>query len=208
MSNFIKLDENFAIDGSPETFQGLAQYKSILYLCPDLQFDSAVPGGFPAITKALPASVAVHLSVAASDACFQVNCAVTGLGLHGAIAKYAEVERALDALPRPTIILCKSNRRAGLMWATYMGVKSSMSFEEVMEMASTKGLSFTASPGFVAWCAAVVDTVRKPQPVLFRQMFEVESSAYTCLLADHTTKECILSSRLSSAIWPSWKPSG
>ena len=192
MSNFVVLDENFAIDGSPESLGDLAaKYKSVLYLCPDCDGDSAA-GGFPAVVSAWSAATAKHVAVVASDPCFQVNCAETGLGLHDVIAKYAEIERALDSLPRPTFIMCKSNRRAGLMWAVYMGVKAGSTVEEVMALAASKNLTFTGSPGFVAWAAAVVSTLRKFNPILFRQMAEAESNTYTYLLADQDSKECIL----------------
>ena len=193
MSNFVVLDENFAIDGSPESLDGLAsKYKSVLYLCPDCDGDSA-GGGFSAVTSAWSPTTAKHVSIVASDPCFQANCAETGLGLHGVIAKYSEVERTLDSLPRPTLIMCKSNRRAGMVWAAYTGVKSGMSADDVMALAAAKGLTFTGSAGFVAWCTAVVTTLhKKSKPIVFRQMSEAESNTYTYLLADPDTKDCIL----------------
>ena len=60
-------------------------------------------------------------------------------------------------------------------------------------MATEKGLSYVGSAGFVAWSSAVVTQLRKPMvPLLFRQMYEAESSTYTYLLADEQTKEAIL----------------
>ena len=35
------------------------------------------------------------------------------------MAKFMAVKQALDALPRPTLIMC--NRLGGLVWATYTG---------------------------------------------------------------------------------------
>ena len=37
------------------------------------------------------------------------------------MTKFELLKQALDVLPRPTLIMCKSNRRAGLVWATYTG---------------------------------------------------------------------------------------
>ena len=192
MANFVELDQNFAIDGSPESLDQLAsKYKSCLYLCPDCDGDSA-GGGFSAVTNAWSASTAKHVSIVATEPCFQVNCAENGLVLHDVIAKYAEVERALDSLPRPTLIMCKSNRRAGMVWAVYVGVKAGKSVEEVLAMAAEKKLTFLGSPGFVAWATAVVGTLKKTTPIIFRQMAEAESNTYTYLLGDDVTKECIL----------------
>ncbi len=40
--------------------------------------------------------------------------------------------------------------------------------------------------------SAVVDVPSARQPLIFRQLFEQESSTFTYLLADPVTKECIL----------------
>ena len=73
------------------------------------------------------------------------------------------------------------------------GVKQGKSAEEVLAMATEKGFSYVGSAGYVAWSSAVVTQLRKPTiPLLFRQMYEAESSTYTYLLADEQTKEAIL----------------
>jgi len=56
-------------------------------------------------------------------------------------------------------------------------------------------LKYLGSAGLVAWVNTVIDQlhVHVPRnPLLFRQLFEKESSTYTYLLADTVTKEAVL----------------
>ena len=48
---------------------------------------------------------------------FIVHCYTS----YTAMTKFDALKSALDVLPRPTLIMCKSNRRAGMVWATYTG---------------------------------------------------------------------------------------
>ena len=76
---------------------------------------------------------------------------------------------------------------------SFAGVKQGKTAEEVLAMATEKGLTYVGSAGYVAWSSAVVTQLRKAKiPLLFRQMFEAESFTYTYLLADEETKEAIL----------------
>ena len=54
------------------------------------------------------------------------------------------------------------------------------------------GLKFLASEGLTAWVGTVVEALHGKNPLLFRQLFEKESSTYTYLLADAVTKEALL----------------
>ncbi len=46
--------------------------------------------------------------------------------------------------------------------------------------------------GGIKWVNDVVDFFDQANPLIFRQMFEKESSTYTYLLADSITKDAIL----------------
>jgi len=115
---------------------------------------------------------------------------------------YSAYEKALDNLPRPTVIVCKSARRAGAIWATYMGVKGGKSAEEVAFLMDyrksiNKGLSYTSALGLVAWSNVVLDLKKKNKvwtstPLIFRQMFDNYSSTYSYLLGDVLSGEAVL----------------
>ena len=189
-----QLDGEFLIDGVLNVPDGLtslaASCKSVLYLCPDCDGDTgASEGGFAAIAAAFPPGCAVHVILKPSDACFQADSYPSTITVLDAVKTFAALERALDALPRPTAITCKSNRRAGMVWAAYTGVKEGKTADQVRELAAAKGLTYTGAAGFAAWSDCVVTALRRPTaPLLFRQMYEAESSTYTYLLADATTK--------------------
>lgn len=53
-------------------------------------------------------------------------------------------------------------------------------------------LLYLKMEGGVQWVNDVVDFFDHSNPLIFRQMFEKESSTYTYLLADSITKEAIL----------------
>jgi len=49
------------------------------------------------------------------------------------------MEVALDKLPRPTVIVCKSNRRAGAVLAAYKGVKECIPSKTLLRLYSEDG---------------------------------------------------------------------
>jgi hypothetical protein len=117
---FRKLDEDFAIDGSVATEQlaQLAQnYRSALYLCSDASGDQAVEGGFAAFQSVFPAGHTAQVAIVPSLPPF-----VSSEGLPEpilAMELFGRVAMALDGLPRPTAIVCKSSTRASAIYATY-----------------------------------------------------------------------------------------
>jgi glyoxylase-like metal-dependent hydrolase (beta-lactamase superfamily II) len=58
--------------------------------------------------------------------------------------------------------------------------------------ATARGFKFLSNEGFAAWSRVVIETKGKKSPLLFRQLYEAESSTYTYLLADTDAKEAIL----------------
>lgn len=114
--SFVAVSTDIAIDGeiSPSALQYLSEnYKSVLYLCSD-GADIAVEGGFATIASKFPSGNAIHVALNPSAPAFQVDCDPIK-----AVEMYTEFEKALDSLARPTVIICKSARRAGLVYAAY-----------------------------------------------------------------------------------------
>jgi sulfur dioxygenase len=164
----------------------LAQsYASCLYLCTDSTEDLGAPAGFADIQTAF--KEAQHIPFAPSAASFQ-----PGATYFDCQDAYSSFERALDRLPRPTVIVCKSARRAGAVLTAYKGAKEGGGAEKAMSFAKDQGLSFVGAAGLAAWVQTVAAKASSGAPILFRQMFEPVSSTYTYLLADELTREAVL----------------
>lgn len=200
-STILKLGESgFYISGAlnPEELSNLKREGSInsfLYLCPDTATDSGLASGFSSC-DVFPGENAVHAPFDPTDFAFTVpniivNEVENNLRFVAALRRFAEYQRALDALPRPTLIMCKSNRRAGCVYSVYTAVKSGMGFKGLVD---GNIMAWHGTPAFMHWAKTVVDAYhnRCNRPFLFRQLFEAESSTYTYLLADRESKEALL----------------
>ena len=137
-----------------------------------------------------------HCPFSPSDFAFTVPATVQNeeednLRTLAAMRKFADYERALDALPRPTLVMCKSNKRAGCVESVYAAVKAGQTFDALV---ASNIMPWHGAPGMVHWAKTVVNAHerRRAQPFIFRQLFEKESSTFTYLLADPVTKECLL----------------
>lgn len=110
-----------------------------------------------------------------------------------AVDAFHQYRAALDSLPRPTLIACGTNRRAGAVYAAYEGARRKLSVEEVAADSQRRGFTYLALPKFAVWVNTIVSTFGGGKaPLLFRQLFEAESSTYTYLLADTVTRDAIL----------------
>jgi hypothetical protein len=58
---------------------------------------------------------------------------------------------ALDELPRPTLVTCRTGPRASAVVYLYAGLKAGASFDEVLARAETEGALFTKNVECVAW---------------------------------------------------------
>ena len=107
---------------------------------------------------------------------------------------YAELERQMDVLPRPTLVCCKTNRRAGCVTAVYEGVKAGMDTASVFRLAEERGLTFLSHPGLSAWAKTVLDCYERQRssPLFFRQLWDKDSSTYSYLFADRSTRQAVL----------------
>lgn len=57
----------------------------------------------------------------------------------GAYREFQAQKAALDVLPRPTLIACKTNRRAGAVYALYNGVKNGWSKDQIDADSTARG---------------------------------------------------------------------
>ena len=137
-----------------------------------------------------------HCPFAPSDFAFSLPATVLSEGENNlrtlaAMRKFADYQRALDALPRPTLVMCKSNTRAGCVQSAYTAVQQGQPHAQVV---AANIMPYHGAPPMMHWAQTVVDAYysRRTQPLIFRQLFEKESSTFTYLLADPVTKEALL----------------
>jgi protein tyrosine phosphatase (PTP) superfamily phosphohydrolase (DUF442 family) len=79
------------------------------------------------------------------------------LDLHLA-RKHIEV---LDALPRPTLISCRSGPRASAVAYMYAGIKSGSAPDEVIAKAESDDAPFCAFPEYKEWVRISIETLSK-----------------------------------------------
>jgi len=187
------VNENYAIDGiqDEQNVSYLSEnFKSVLYLCPDTPTDSGAPNGVQSIIAKFPSGHVVALPLDVSDVEYATSGSCSPLQL---LKSYKKYENALDSLPTPCAIVCKSSRRASAVLSAFMVVKGLVSKKEMNETSVKLDFGYLGSANLVAWVDNV-QTLLAPtrSPLLFRQLFEKESSTYTYLLADTLTSEALL----------------
>jgi len=127
----------YGIDGEISNFSHLTEnYKSSLYLCPDTASDKGyasrhvlfiwylfychvfrAENGVASVIEHFKENCVRHVPFDSSSPEFQLNSSLTPLQI---IQSYKKYEAALDALPTPTVIVCKSSRRASAVLVTYL----------------------------------------------------------------------------------------
>lgn len=68
---------------------------------------------------------------------------------------------ALDALPRPTLISCRSGPRASAVVYMYSGLRAGTASDEVIAKAEADNAPFCAFPEYKEWVRISIDTLRK-----------------------------------------------
>lgn len=150
---------------------------------------SFTDGGFEELSKIYPTSKYVPLDPNASE--FQPDDANLEVPWKRVLA-YKRFEYALQCQPLPTALVCKTARRAGAVYAAFRGVTERMSAEQLIALAEEEALTFVGSAGLKAWVEGVVTSLSRRNPLIFKQLYEAESSTYTYLLADAVTKDAVL----------------
>lgn len=182
--------QNFGGDGSVKAVDLPTEaYESALYLCTDQGTDFGVEGGWATIEKSFKFSRHCPFDV---DQPHISDCGFPDRSPFGAIKFYKQMEEALEEMPKPTYVLCKSGSRATAFLAIYKAIKMGHNLETTLELSS--GLSFLPKAGLKNFVTTVVSNLsqQNSNPLMFRQLFEITSSTYTYLLADTTSKEALL----------------
>jgi len=124
--------------------------------------------------------------------CFQSDRA----DLRLVLKSYRLYEQALLTLPRPTLVICKSSARASAVAVAFKAVSESMSLENILKLSEEKNLKYLGVPGLKMWVTTIIQNVssaqRRVNNLIFRQLFDKESSTYSYLLADQISKDAIL----------------
>lgn len=197
-NTFKVINENYAVDGvlCDEDLVELTEvYKSILYMCSDNGADVGYPGGFEALNGKFQNSY--HFPIDVGSQTFN-SSEVTHDKLDLIAASYRKMESALESLPKPVLISCKTSRRASMFITAYLGIIEKKCVEDSFEYAQKNEFLFLLSPGLKMWTeyairSAPSDLIKFSKTnLIFRQMKEKESDTYTYLLGDSKTNECIL----------------
>ena len=207
MSTFINVATDVWIAGAFSHETDLQCYSGFLYCCPDAPDDTGYTGaeeyGFEALRKRLPdvGAVWLPLSVPLLPAtAFPEGSQEEDERVFHALKLYGKYQEALASLPRPLLISCKSNRRAGFVWAVFdyldhLGQGDEKSVAAYVEACKEKGILFGGTPQLLLLFNTIVvhiTRVKSSNGLLFRQLFDKASSTYTYLLADMESKQAIL----------------
>jgi hypothetical protein len=131
------LGHNRGLIASPAAFAKEFGAASWLYLCGE-EFDS-VEGGmsYGDVERAVPESANL---IADPPREFDMGVARRGVA-------------ALDELPRPTLVTCRTGPRSSALVYLYAGLRSGASAEEVIARAEADGAPFAQAEPLKAWVA-------------------------------------------------------
>ena len=129
------LVHNRGLIADPAVFAKEAGAASWLYLCGE-QF-AAMEGGmsFTDVQSAVPESVNL---IADPPRAFDMDVARQGVA-------------ALDKLPRPTLVTCRTGPRSSALVYLYAGLRSGASANDVLARAEADGAPFTEAEPLKAW---------------------------------------------------------
>lgn len=129
------LIHNTALIADPATFAEEAGAASWLYLCGE-EF-AAMKGGmaYTDVQSAVPASANL---IADPPHPFDMDVARRGIA-------------ALDRLPRPTLVTCRTGTRSSAMTYLYAGLRSGASADDVLARAQADGAPFIRAEPLKAW---------------------------------------------------------
>jgi hypothetical protein len=68
---------------------------------------------------------------------------------------------ALDALPRPTLVSCRTGPRASAVVYMYSGLARGADAQDVIDAAAADGAPFMAFPVYQAWVRSAIETLRQ-----------------------------------------------
>jgi hypothetical protein len=131
------LKHNRGLIADPAAFARDADAESWLFLCGE-EFAEAEGGmSFADVESAVPESVSL---IADPPRPFDMSVARRGVA-------------ALDQLPRPTLVTCRTGPRSSALVYLYAGLRSGASADDVLAAAEADGAPFTQSEPLKAWVA-------------------------------------------------------
>jgi hypothetical protein len=131
------LKHNRGLIADPAAFAQEAGAASWLYMCGE-EFASMEGGmSYDDVQEAVPKSVNL---IADPPREFDMDVARRGVA-------------ALDELPRPTLVTCRTGPRSSALVYLYSGLRSGASADEVLARAEADGAPFTQAEPLKAWVA-------------------------------------------------------
>jgi hypothetical protein len=131
------LTHNRGLIADPEAFAEDVGAASWLYLCGE-EFAASEGGmSFADVQRAVPESVNL---IADPPRPFDMDVARRGVA-------------ALDELPRPTLVTCRTGPRSSALVYLYAGLRSGASADEVLARAEADGAPFVQAEPLKAWVA-------------------------------------------------------
>jgi hypothetical protein len=131
------LTHNRGLIADPEAFANDVGAASWLYLCGE-EFAASEGGmSFADVQRAVPESVNL---IADPPRPFDMDVARRGVA-------------ALDELPRPTLVTCRTGPRSSALVYLYAGLRSGASADEVLARAEADGAPFLQAEPLKAWVA-------------------------------------------------------
>jgi protein tyrosine phosphatase (PTP) superfamily phosphohydrolase (DUF442 family) len=103
----------------------------------------SAPGNFEEVSGTFGPDNAVWIPVDVETKAY----AATRPDILATANEFKKAQEALDLLPRPTAIVCKSARRAGAFYAAYNGVRNGWTAEQVEEDSKKHGKYMCRSVG-------------------------------------------------------------
>ena len=137
----IVANSEFSVDGV-QTLATIAyakqNYKSYLYCACDNPLDECIPGGFATVKSEFPEGHARWVPIDGAGPEFSSTGPVDPMAF---MRTFGAVEKALDVMPRPTLITCKSGARASAILCAYLAVRERWTVAETLTFAQTHGQS-------------------------------------------------------------------
>jgi protein tyrosine phosphatase (PTP) superfamily phosphohydrolase (DUF442 family) len=135
---------NRGLIGDPEAFAREAEAVSWLYLCGE-EFASMEDGmSYEHVEAAVPESVNI-----VSDPPREMTMELA-----------REQVDALDRLPRPTLVTCRTGPRSSALVYLYAGLEAGATADEVIARAEADGAPFAGSEELRAWVRQGLDELR------------------------------------------------
>ena len=174
---FRKVDENFSVDGKIDDPAIIADMKSHFrsWLSVVAPTEKNVPDGFDELR-------------ASGIVCVQMPFMSEVITVH----QLSKIANLLNQLPRPTLVQCSHSTRASAVLSVMKSFNEDLSPEQIDAWAGEHGLKYLEKPKIRNLVHATIMHHKNLSPIIFRQLFEPESSTFTYILADSETKEAVI----------------